>query len=40
MGDQLKQLASHGQSIWLDYIRRNMFSSGSCAASSTSAYAG
>jgi len=28
MGDQLKQLASYGQSIWLDYIRRNMFSSG------------
>ncbi len=28
MADQLKQLATYGQSIWLDYIRRNMFSSG------------
>jgi transaldolase/glucose-6-phosphate isomerase len=28
MGDQLKQLASYGQSIWLDNIRRSMFASG------------
>ncbi|MDB5028714.1 MAG: glucose-6-phosphate isomerase / transaldolase, partial [Candidatus Eremiobacteraeota bacterium] len=28
MGDQLKQLASVGQSIWLDNIRRAMFASG------------
>src|SRR5271170_1021647 len=28
MGDQLRQLAKYGQSIWLDYIRRNMFASG------------
>jgi transaldolase/glucose-6-phosphate isomerase len=28
MGQQLKELAAVGQSIWIDYIRRNMFSSG------------
>jgi transaldolase / glucose-6-phosphate isomerase len=28
MGDQLKQLAAAGQSIWLDNIRRSMFASG------------
>jgi transaldolase/glucose-6-phosphate isomerase len=28
MGDQLKELAGVGQSIWLDYIRRSMFASG------------
>jgi transaldolase/glucose-6-phosphate isomerase len=28
MGDQLKELASAGQSIWLDNIRRSMFASG------------
>ena len=26
--NQLKELANYGQSVWLDYIRRNMFSSG------------
>src|ERR1700722_9167620 len=28
MGDQLRQLAAVGQSIWLDNIRRSMFASG------------
>jgi transaldolase/glucose-6-phosphate isomerase len=28
MGEQLKELAAVGQSIWLDNIRRNMFASG------------
>jgi transaldolase/glucose-6-phosphate isomerase len=28
MGEQLKELAALGQSIWIDYIRRNMFGSG------------
>jgi transaldolase / glucose-6-phosphate isomerase len=28
MAQQLKELAAKGQSIWIDYIRRNMFSSG------------
>src|SRR5947209_12764361 len=28
MGDQLKELAGLGQSIWLDNIRRGMFASG------------
>jgi transaldolase/glucose-6-phosphate isomerase len=28
MADQLKTLAGYGQSIWIDYIRRNMFASG------------
>src|ERR1700694_3156537 len=28
MGDQLKQLAQYGQSVWLDNIRRSMFASG------------
>src|ERR1700730_4792873 len=28
MGDQLRELANVGQSIWLDNIRRSMFASG------------
>src|SRR6202451_3386198 len=28
MGDQLRQLAAVGQSVWLDNIRRSMFASG------------
>ena len=28
----LKELSSYGQSVWLDYIRRNLISSGELAA--------
>jgi len=27
----LKDLLNYGQSVWLDYIRRNLFTSGNCS---------
>jgi hypothetical protein len=36
MGNQLRELAAAGQSVWLDNIRRSMFASGELQNSSIS----